>query len=263
MLSVWVLISGCASRVTVQSQRVTQNILINGHDDDWEGQMQIIEKTGVAIGIRNDDDYLYLALSPLNRGMAMQWMTAGLTVWLDSTGGKNKRFGIHFPIGLSDLGIPPMIMMGMPGERDTKRDNPLEKMSDRLLEEVEIIGPGKYDKQRIGTKESTTLQVRLTHNPNGMFYELRIPLQNDPRNVCAINTRPGKNLGIGLETGKMERGRGMPPMGEGGLGGPRGGGRPGGSRSGGRPPEMERAEPLSVWISTTLSESLKRDRKMD
>ena len=66
-----------------------------------------IDDKPIIIGLQNDSNNLYLLLKAEDRDTQMMIMRGGLTVWLDSKGGKNKKFGIRYPVGMRRRQGPP------------------------------------------------------------------------------------------------------------------------------------------------------------
>src|SRR5690242_21461890 len=50
-------------------------------------------------GVRNDAQNLYFSFRVINDATQMKILRGGMTLWLDSTGNKNERTGIKFPLG--------------------------------------------------------------------------------------------------------------------------------------------------------------------
>ena len=242
--SLWFLLiglnAGCSQPVSMVSYWNEKNIRIDGIDDDWEkDKMEVFDNSKIAVGIVYDKEYMYLGIAPLDRSVAMQIMTMGFTVWFDSAGNGNKILGIRYPLGMSG-GLP----MQPP---DDKHENGhlVDVRTKKQLNEVEIIGPGRFDRTRLTQFELTGIAVKLTHQKEGMFYELRVPLRLSDNFPYAINATYGKLISILLETGEFKK----PEF---------GGGMPGGpgrrmSEDGmqmGVPPEMPKK--LNVLIKTNL-----------
>lgn len=130
-----------------------------------------------------------------------------------------------------------------------QQGDPFAEMAKEGTNEVEIIGPGELDKTRLTLYELSGIAVKLTHQHDGMFYELKVPLMASDQTPYGINAKAGRPISILLETGdfkKPEFKGGMP-----GGGRQRGGGMPGeGSQMGMRP---ELPKKMKVLFKTTLS----------
>lgn len=245
VLGFWFLLigvnAGCSNPVSLISYWNEKSIKIDGMDDDWEkNKMEIVKDAKIAVGIAYDKDFMYLGIALLDRGVAMQILAMGFTVWFDSAGTGNKILGIRYPIGGS--GGMPML----PPDGRQENGTPFDERIKKQLNEVEIIGPGKLDRTRLTQYELTGIAVKLTHQKDGMFYELRIPLKPSDHFPYAINAVFGKPVSIFLETGefkKQEFGGRMP-------GGQGRGRMPAGGMPIGGPPEMPKK--MKVLIKTNL-----------
>ena len=87
--------TGC-NEVELNSTWRDREIAVDGMSTDWQNAMAYVEKPGVAIGLRNDAEYMYVCLMPADRRMAAQMLALGFMAWFDPEGGKSKTFGIHF-----------------------------------------------------------------------------------------------------------------------------------------------------------------------
>ena len=240
----------------------SQEISIDGDQQEWSGKLLVPKGENIVIGVMNDDSYLYVTLSTSDRRTMMQIMRLGLTVWLDPRGRTKKVLGISYPIGGLDGG---MRSAGI-RSRDRNEMPDLETQIQSLNESqrwVEILGPDKDDIARVSVRNDDGIQIEIGYPSYGQFvYELRIPLKQTPDSPYAIDTSPGKAIGIGFETGEMARGA----MGRQSRGGMRGGGRPGGGmRGGGRrgggmrgsmrggKAGQQMPKPLKYWAKVTLA----------
>ncbi|MCH7573866.1 MAG: hypothetical protein IIA59_01960 [Candidatus Marinimicrobia bacterium] len=241
-----------------------QEIVIDGDQQEWSGKLVIPKRENIAIGIMNDDSYLYVTMSTSDRRTMMQIMRMGLTVWFDPGGKKKKVLGIKYPIGGPDTG-----MRSAGGRNRGSNEMPdLESQIEALQESqlwIEVLGPDKNDITRLSISDGHGIKVEVGSSPDGRFvYELRIPLERTPGSPYAIYSSLAKTVGIGFETGAMDlqamrgqRGGGMRSGGRQGGGGMRGGGgrgggmRGGGMRGGGAGQQMPK--PFKYWARVSLA----------
>ena len=242
-------IVSCSSPLQISSSHVESPITIDGKSEDWTDVLQRAQDPGILYAIRNDDKYLYLCIIPMDQPIGRQMLMRGFTVWFDPDGGKEKCLGIKFPLGMDGV-----LMQSL---REGKRDDPMKEFDKEMVEhlrEFEILGPGKYDLQRLTRKDRKPVQVCVGLTEKRLVYELKFPLYSadDEHGID-----PAKNslIGIGLQTsemrgnpGQMNRGMGDGGMGGGAVGAVKGG--MSGRRSGG--PMMERPKPLDFWAKVKL-----------
>ncbi|MFH1312489.1 MAG: hypothetical protein ABIJ00_04610 [Candidatus Eisenbacteria bacterium] len=275
MLGSLVLISlasfaGCGG-LELSSVWRDREVKIDGIPTEWQGTTTYVEDSSVAVGIMNDDDYLYVSLSTSLRSVAAQIMARGLTVWLDPEGGKQKSFGIRCPIGAPQEMDDPSQFSKITQDRDKFTDMILEKL-ESSVEQLEIIGPTEDDVIRLFPSQLAGLEVRLGHQDGRFLYEVKIPLRSTDQHPYSIGMDEGSYVGLGFETaeidqdkmreatgGKMPRGAvpggDMPGRGPGG-GGKRGGGMRGGGMGGGREPGGDSRimpERLELWTKVKLA----------
>ncbi len=123
---------------------------------------------------------------------------------------EGKTFGIHFPLGVKDMGMP---VMNRGGKEDPEK---LEKMFAELQKEMEILGPGKEESVRMSVivAETQGINVKVGNSTGYLVYELKVPLTQNKQHPYAIGTDTSKSINIGFETPELDRemmgGRKMP-----------------------------------------------------
>ncbi|MFC1475391.1 hypothetical protein ACFLQW_00130 [Candidatus Zixiibacteriota bacterium] len=227
-------------------------VAIDGENHEWGGVTTYLEENNAAVGLLNDEEYLYVSLLTTNRMLQNQIMRAGFTLWFDPEGGKDKTFGIRFPLGMNSGGMDPG-GMGFGGRGGFNQPNfdSLQEVFTESQTELEILGPGQDQVRRLPVGDIEDVFVAASISSKGLIYELRIPLSSGEGQPYAIGTSIGEVIGIGLETPEIDRSMmgGKRPGGRGG--GMGGGGMRGGAPGGGRRPEMPK--PLNVWAKVQLA----------
>ena len=251
-----------ASKPKIQSVWAEKPVAIDGVNTEWPVLSTIDKNVRFSIGVRNDDLTLYVVLVTSDRATAVQTLTEGLVVWLDATGGSNKRFGFRYPLGGpggfqagegqrrggaggAQAGDPDPPPGGPPdqGERGARgfgsqAPDPetlwTRAVSDGRLKTADVLGPKKEDVKAVTLGESQPIRARIGYSEGMLVYELAIPLTPSPQTPDAVGAKPGAIVGIGIETPERSTGsRGADDMG--GPGGGRGGGMGGGGGTGGPP----------------------------
>jgi hypothetical protein len=243
---------GCEEQ-KLDSNWLDREIIIDAKSDDWLDTLYYFESEMVSLGFFNDKSHLYVCMLAEHPILQAQVVGLGFTIWFDPDGGKEKAFGIKFPIGMRGVGEQ-MDFRGMgEGELDRKK---MREAFEKSLADLEILGPGGA-KQRIPVEEVKGIEIKV-RNQTGLFvYELKLPLKSDEEHPYAVGANAGAAIGVGLEIpevdmdemrnamrDKMGGQGGMPPGG--GRGGMGGMGRRGGQR-----PKMPNG--LDVWASLQLS----------
>ena len=104
---------------------------VDGKLVEWSSPLVTLGSTPVSLGVRNDGQFLYLALASSDQATRMMLGAAGFTVWMDPSGKEKKSFGIT---------VPPAVA-GAPGMRGRGPEGPQEPAVGRLTS-IEVIGPG-------------------------------------------------------------------------------------------------------------------------
>ena len=221
----------------------------DGVDAEWADGIAVVPGTAIALSVANDAEALYLRLRATERQAQMQLLFGGLVVWIDPSGGEKKAFGIRYPVASR---------LPAPGDRDVRRGGgspgrpgtappgghsggghqpagPDVQRSRHDVEPVsldpativprrlELIGPRKDDVRSLVLDHVPGIEVGLARSGGVLVYELKVPLTRGPATPYAASALPGATIGLGFETGKVERAK--PPE-------PAGGGRPGGGGGG-------------------------------
>jgi hypothetical protein len=242
---------GCGS-YQLNSQWLDREITIDGNADEWLGAKYYFEEDQVAVGFFNDETYLYMGLMAENPMLLGQIMRQGLTLWIDPMGKKNKYFGIRFPIAGPDRqGNPPTEEMGELNRVE------LQNRIAQSLKELEIIGPGENQAERLPLSGITGMEIAVNPSAGTLVYELKIPLAADDNNIYAVGAVPGDKISIGMLSPKLDfqassRRRPGGMSGTRGIGGRRPGGMAGG-RLPGRPGGFRMPKDLKIWASLQLA----------
>ena len=241
-------------------------ITIDGRTDDWRDRLFDIKDTGLSFGVQNDDRFIYVCVRSADRRAAAQILRAGLIVWFDPKGGKDKILGIHYPLE-TDLSDFPVLAGRTGGQLDPAAQRERRQAMAEVRNEIEILGPGRDEKIRLKKDELKGLEAAFA-NTAGMFvYELKVPLAAGLESPYTVGLKSGNLIGIGFDSprpemlmgrpgagGRIPGGGGMGP----GMGGHRGGrgrgGRMGGGMMGGRGGRGG-AEPLKMWLKVSLAGS--------
>ncbi len=246
---------GCGSNLKLHSYWRDREIAIDGMHTDWQGAMTFIEKENVAIGIINDEKFLYVSMVTTNRDIQRQIMLRGFTLWLDPDGGKEKSFGIKFPLGMQEMGFM------MRGRGEEPNIETMQENFKKSMISMEIIGPGKGQHRVMRVAEAEGIEIKVNPIVDQFAYEIKIPLSQTENQPYAIGAEAGQSIGVGFETTEFDREMMLEGMGggrpggrggsrpSGGIGGGRAGGRGGGRMGGGRP---QMPKQFKLWVSVQL-----------
>jgi hypothetical protein len=237
---------GCGSTLRLESTWRDREINIDGKSEDWSGVKYYFEDISVSVGLMNDERNLYVSLLTDNRMVIGQIMMRGLTFWLDPKGGKNKTFGIKFPIGRQQGE-----MMTPESMEKLDREELMERFQEALAE-LEVLGPNQEVVERLPVDEAKGIDVRIRTEGGSLVYEIEVPLSPSEQHPYAVGAQAGDTFGFGFDSPKLEMQRpgGMP-------GGGRGGGPPRGVGGMGRMPPggmgFRMPERLKIWAIVELA----------
>ncbi len=243
------LLVGCGnSKLELNSNWRDREITVDGKNADWSGAMLFFEEDNVSVGLLNDENFFYICLIVEDQFVRTQMMRQGFTLWFDPDGGKEKTFGIKYPLGMQ--------ANGRSMRRDEQSMERSRQAPGRRMIELEILGPGKDELKKMPIAEAKGIDIIVEFSSGMLVYELKVPLIQSEQHPYAIGAEAGSSVGIGLEMPKMEKSdmRGQMSGGRGG-GGPSGGMRGGaggrGMPGGGRRSQMRK--PLKIWAVVQLA----------
>jgi len=252
------LFSSCGGdSVEMESHWSLGPISVDGRWEDWEGtSLAYFEGNQVSLGLRNDKDNVYMLFSFRDETWARLIVLGGVTLWLDSTGGKEKDFGIRYTGGpsLAEMGSLGMFGRGgRPGMPPPFGRQRVTEKREEMANKITLIDK-KREKTVIVSADGSSGPAAAFAETLGVYtYEFSIPIREGRQGTYALNTEPGETIGIVLEWGGMpeeDRQQMMEEMGGGMRGGRRGGGRPGGPMGGSRRQPPERQE---IWLKSQLA----------
>ena len=198
LCTLFIALTGCKSAVNLTSNSLDRDVSIDGSEEEWVDALQVIEKESFSLGLLNDDEFLYVTLVTSDAQLRNQILALGMTLWIDPAGGKEKSFGIRFPLGIMDGGIPPNPML-------MQRDPEIaEQMFNESLSEFEIMREKEEDTRRWMRTEIEELQMDAGINTGTFVYELKIPLSHEELGYSMAVAEEQK-IGIGLETPEFDR----------------------------------------------------------
>lgn len=249
-------------------------ITIDGDATEWKDRLTYYEKQDLSLAMANDGKYLYVCLVVESPETKRKLMGMGTVLWLDSSGGKKKEFGIRYPLGMRG------------GEQRTTRQQARDedgsfdrgkarKAFDSSLTDLEILGPEKEDRKRLILAEVPGIEAKIFSDRESMVYELKVPLAKSETTPYAIGSAVGAEIGVGIVTPTRKQGqrqgrrggpggRGGGPGSGGGKGGGSsyggnsggsygGGGRGGSGRGGGGGQRSQMPKPVKLWLQVNLS----------
>jgi hypothetical protein len=264
LLVLVVVVCAVALAVAAESLRIesvwsTEAPTVDGKLADWSSPLVTLGSTPLSLGVRNDGQFVYVALASSDQATRMMLGAAGFTVWMDPSGKNKKSFGITVPPtiaggrgmrGRGPGGGPPPDQLGAPaqpgqeGQKEPGQGVPGGPGGPAIgaITSIEVLSASKDDKRRFELAYARTigLDVAARMAEGVLVYELRVPLAVTEAQPYGVKSSPGATIGLGIETSQPPEPTGGRFGGAGaktGTGGdPTGGG--GGGRGGLPPPGM-------------------------
>lgn len=185
-----------------------------------------IEDNNVVYRIYEDQNYLYLNISTLDKQTTLSIIRRGLTVYFDVKGKEKENVYLKYPINIE---APKRGLRINNNEKNTKIN--LDSIIAKIPNEAEY---GFYENKVEFNKDLNSEDISLGFNTNGQFFEYSIKV---PKTKILIKNKTDlSKLSIGIKSNEPERQNNQRPdesMRQEGGNRPNGGGR-GGGMSGGR-----------------------------
>lgn len=175
-----------------------RDIRVDGADDDWRGATEPVGGMHFALGFTNDADDLYLCLLSKDQKTVRQVVRMGLIVWVSPAGGKERTFGVHFPLAFR-LRIAER--RAAPPDEKGQVNTPGVGVEPAPAgqDEVEILGPGRKD-VRQSANGASGIQARCSVRDDLLIYEMKVPLRKGEGLPFALDVDPGAALRVELQT---------------------------------------------------------------
>ena len=241
--------------LSIESTAVEQIVLIDGSDQEWEGNRVSNDKDDVVFGIQHDDESLYVLFISRDTDLERQMLMNGFTLWVNDKGKTKKICGLNIP--------------GMERNKRQNREENIERnrennFSDIMLEKIAIkpeflfLTDKENDNVPYSNNELVGFDFARKNGDRGIVYEFKIPLHKVDNQLFGFQKNEQKKISLDLECKAPERskmGMGSGDMPEEDMprgGGMRdGGGKPGGEmRGGGMPAQKDH----NLWVKIEFSE---------
>ncbi|NQV29742.1 MAG: hypothetical protein HQ508_02540 [Candidatus Marinimicrobia bacterium] len=249
-------LSNCSSnKYLVQPTEAV--VLIDGYQVEWMGRFQIPRDQNFALGMSSNRNYLYLALTSMDRDFQRQLALGGLTVWLDIKGGKQEKLGIKYQ--KIDLGNRRQQRLEVNSERGYRSDRE-EGLSGKLTipdGDMDLTVINEKGRERLGPAD---LLATCGTKDGSLFIEYQIPLV-----LLSSDFDFTRILGLGIQSvfERPDRTKSGPESmsggGRGGMQGGRSGGQMGGgghSQGGNRPSGSSKVgqADVEVWVKVQFAQ---------
>lgn len=259
-LGILLISLAACSEPAINSNWQNEDISIDGNVNDWAGNLKYFEDEKAAIGVSNDNDFIYFCLTTSDNDKIMKILRTGFTIWLDPQSSDGKTIGIQYPIKKFSPGAIDRSKQKI-GEEENREDNFSKRIDQFKIEqnEILIVNEDKFPLTALPIVNNSGLEVNINYSMHQFVYELKVPLANNKLSDVYTDVLPNELVRVGFESGEVdkpeERTRDS-NMGDnsnegmqmGGRGGNRGGNR--GGRGGNVKSMMD---PIEFWLEVKLS----------
>ena len=255
LMSLVIILSACSSKAYL-SQKATNDFRTDGLRSEWTGRFQIPEGESFALGVSHDKNYVYVAISSIDKGFQRRIALGGLTLWLDVKGGKRQNLGIQFE-GTTSGRKRPSAYQREQYKVDGRQSRGMNSAPLPIIEgDLTLILIDTKAGKSLGPAD---LMASANSDNETFFVEYQIPLailgadfdrqKKLGLRIVSTSTKPNMREG---HSGGMKGG--LEGGGQGGRSGGRGGGQRGGGRQAGGPSGTDMGQnDLDVWMKIKLT----------
>ncbi len=198
------MVSGCGGSKAVKTDgQYAAGLAADGVSSDWNSlSARYIQDEEAVVGVANDDQYLYVMLRFRDPVYASAIQMAGLTLWLDPTGGRDKRYMLKYRGGPQpDEGSLPEHVRA-----ERRRYLTAAAMGDSLAaERLSIMIRDEIEEMPISVGGDEGPLVASGMDQGFYVYEFRLPLGVPRVRYYAVDVAAGAQVGVGLQWGNQSR----------------------------------------------------------
>jgi hypothetical protein len=245
-------LTSCSHSLAPEGHYQQDPVIADGNTSDWQLPLRFSnEQYTIQYAVTNDNNNLYLCILSKDQPTQLRILKAGINVYFDPKGEKNKKIDIAFPIKKPDQFSEHRYGDPIPAV------DPKETMAQQLLQSdyYNIAGFTNIENGQYAVKDKkSNIQVALKLNPDSsLVYEAIVPIM-DILGLPLDGKNASKNFSVGIVINNLSyrNNTSRPSYGGGGMrGGMRGGGMGGGGRRnyGNEPAAKEDAS----WYSFRLA----------
>lgn len=245
LLGLVLALNSCAPKVYQSVDWQTKPVVVDGSMDEWPNPLRFYDSNSkVNYAISNDRKNIYFCFKVVDKAMQMRIMHAGMTIKIDTAGGKKFPISIALHSGANPMAqhdFDPFQDQSMPKAKGAiASKGPKFGEGEELAADLDGFKPA-YNGHISFRKGGSGIQAAAGVDKSGtMHYEVALPLATFYRDSIALGNTPLFSITILFNGLKMDghergdapgggRGREMGGgMAGGGMHGGHGGGRPGG-----------------------------------
>lgn len=185
-----------------ESQYPTQEILIDGNDEDWDTvPSQKIESLSASLSILNDQEYLYLLIRIENPMISRLLQTRGISLSLIGEKAKSPELSIRYT-GINSYRSDPdpndSFWKSMTEDQKARFTQHIAEIKNML-----VIGESS-ESIRIPSDGSQGPAAYIIFLPGFFGYEFKIPLEQEHNRLHALKSRAGETVTIEIKLGESE-----------------------------------------------------------
>ena len=252
-----ILFTANCKTASIISKTTTNDVIIDGIDDEWTESKVYYEDEKVLLGFQHDSENLYFLMISREPALERQMLQGGFTIWLDDKGKKKKKLGLNIPAMKMDKPVDNRNEMSRKDKKVRRNSYDADFQEKIALQPVFLYLTANKETIPYSIDEIEGFSYARKFSELGIVYEFAIPLNKDAEQLFGYSADQKDIVSLGLEcrTPKRERpDREMPDYDEMRDEGSRGGGGRKGQKPEGERSEnsSEQAKDYMIWFRVEL-----------
>lgn len=199
-------LTACHTVRNVSSPYSDNSLVIDGRLEEWKQDATYDKSSSLYYSVTHDEENVYVGLMVKDDMVQRKILMFGLTLWADTTGGKEQMKGIRYPIpskereeveskNLGDEDLPKRAREAIPKENTRTVIRPAQ------MDKMTLLGFNDVEEETVSIAEKAGINVRIQRQKLiGLTYEAQIPIDM----LYADGMLQDKDLSLGIITGHLE-----------------------------------------------------------
>lgn len=197
--------TACNTVSNVSSIYRDKPLMIDGKLDEWKQDVNYDRSSKLHYSVTHDDENIYVGLMVKDDMVQRKILMFGMTLWIDTTGSKEKLKGVRYPIPSEER---QEVQMRSESGRDLPErarralpDNDRRVIKPALLNKMTLLGFNDIEEETVSIAEQSGINVRMQKQDMiGLTYEAKIPFDM----LYSGGSPKGKDLSLGIITGHLD-----------------------------------------------------------
>jgi hypothetical protein len=204
-----ILLAGCSHKLAPDGHYQDTPVVADGSTDDWSLPLRFSnESYTLQYNVTNDSKNIYVCVLSRDEATQLRMLRAGMTIYFDPKGDKNKDISLHFPLRKQP---DPERVRSRNGDPIINTDSKARK--EELLLQSDFYGTTGFSGIENGQfgvadqKGPFQVAMKLNNQDSLLVYEVVIPIKNVLGTDLSARSKK-KNFSVGIVVSNAVPGQG-------------------------------------------------------